>query len=109
VGAFETILALLLLAFLACLVSKARERTDFNDPSVRQRFATPEQKRLVFRRDGGRCRHCGRQVIRTRHPVPEQASFDHVEPWSWGGPTTMSNLQLLCRECNTAKGARYSG
>jgi hypothetical protein len=30
----------------------------------------------------------------------------HVIPWSRGGATSVGNLQLLCRRCNLAKGAR---
>jgi 5-methylcytosine-specific restriction endonuclease McrA len=107
----SAVLTVIVLIVLVCLVSRARERviTPDSPPALPQRFATDEQKRLVFRRDGARCRHCGRGVTRTRHPVPCQAHFDHVTPWSWGGPTEMANLQLLCRECNLIKGARYAG
>lgn len=35
---------------------------------------------------------------------PEELTVDHVKPWSLGGPTELSNAQLLCRPCNSAKG-----
>jgi hypothetical protein len=51
----------------------------------------------VFKRDGGKCRSCD---------ATEQLEFDHVLAWSKGGRSTIENLQLLCRSCNAAKGAR---
>ncbi len=34
----------------------------------------------------------------------EELSMDHVDPWSKGGRTVLSNAQLLCRPCNIKKG-----
>ena len=31
---------------------------------------------------------------------------DHIEPWSKGGKTEESNLQMLCIKCNRSKGAK---
>lgn len=36
--------------------------------------------------------------------LPEELTVDHIKPWSLGGPTEISNAQLLCRPCNSAKG-----
>jgi phage FluMu protein Com len=52
----------------------------------------------VFRRDGFRCRYCGRSV--------EDGAIlhaDHVIPESKGGPTTLENLVTACQECNIGK------
>lgn len=57
-------------------------------------------RRLVFMRDGYRCRHCG---------SPFNLQLDHIVPYSWGGFSNPSNLQVLCRTCNRRKGARYAG
>jgi HNH endonuclease len=54
-----------------------------------------EVRRLVFRRDGGRCVSCGSE---------ELLQFDHVIPVALGGAGTPENLQLLCAGCNRAKG-----
>ncbi|MGV0157167.1 HNH endonuclease [Rhodococcus sp. GB-02] len=32
--------------------------------------------------------------------------YDHIIPFSRGGASTEGNVQLLCRACNLAKGAR---
>lgn len=64
----------------------------------------PAQKQVISRslwkqvmeRDGYRCRHCGGW---------HDLCCDHVVPESQGGPTTLENLQALCRSCNSKKGA----
>lgn len=52
----------------------------------------------VFRRDGFRCRYCGRSVDDgvTLHA-------DHVIPVSRGGQTLIDNLVTACLECNLGK------
>lgn len=41
-----------------------------------------------------------------RYFYPEELTIDHIEAWSRGGRTVLSNAQLLCRPCNSAKGNR---
>lgn len=55
------------------------------------------QRRAIFERDGNICLHCG-----TR----QQLTVDHIWPVSLGGGDDPSNLQTLCRPCNSRKGAR---
>lgn len=58
----------------------------------------PNQLRqYVFRRDGYACCQCGS----TQH-----LSADHVRPEIRGGQAIPTNLQTLCRSCNSKKGAR---
>ncbi|WP_433565598.1 TerD family protein [Nocardia sp. CA-151230] len=67
-------------------------------PGQRDSRAIPQDvKSQVWQRDGGKCAECGAQ---------EYLEFDHVIPWSRGGATSVDNLQILCRGCNLAKGAR---
>jgi 5-methylcytosine-specific restriction endonuclease McrA len=67
-------------------------------PSQRDSRAIPQTvKAEVWRRDGGACVEC---------KASEYLEFDHVIPWSRGGATSVTNLQLLCRRCNQLKGAR---
>ena len=56
-----------------------------------------EMRRAVFVRDGGKCAQCGSNF---------DLQYDHVLPVALGGATTtIDNLQLLCGDCNRAKGA----
>lgn len=51
-------------------------------------------QREVWRRDQGRCVHCGSN---------ERLEFDHIIPVIKGGSDTARNLQLLCEQCNRTK------
>jgi len=51
----------------------------------------------VVRRDGQICRSCKKNV------PDNEVEFDHIIPFSRGGPTTDSNLRLVCRQCNRKK------
>ncbi len=65
--------------------------------SAGRREPLPRDLRLsVWRRDRGRCRECGSGF---------ELQFDHVIPLTLGGATSEDNLQLLCGDCNRAKGA----
>ncbi|GAB0102670.1 TerD family protein [Nocardia sp. JMUB6875] len=67
-------------------------------PGERDSRAIPQHvKSRVWQRDAGKCVECGAQ---------EYLEFDHIIPWSRGGATSVDNLQILCRHCNLAKGAR---
>ena len=54
----------------------------------------------VLMRDGNRCRLCGIECNDGLHNI----HFDHIIPWSKGGETELDNLQVLCSDCNLAKG-----
>lgn len=51
----------------------------------------------VMERCGSRCVRCG---------ALDDLALDHIYPWSLGGPDDEDNLQVLCKPCNSAKGAR---
>lgn len=51
----------------------------------------------VFSRDSYTCVFCG---------ATEDLTLDHILPISKGGGNELSNLQTLCRSCNSRKGAR---
>lgn len=61
------------------------------------RSIPPHVRAEVYQRDGGKCCQCG---------AIHYLEFDHVIPLSRGGATSVSNLQILCRQCNLDKGAR---
>lgn len=52
----------------------------------------------VMKRDRRRCQECG---------GTKDLTIDHIDPWFEGGNSTdPENLQVLCRKCNSRKGAR---
>jgi len=51
-------------------------------------------KKIVFTRDGGRCQCCGSST---------NLEYDHIIPFSCGGQSTVSNIQLLSQKCNRSK------
>lgn len=51
----------------------------------------------VLRRDNQICQVCHENV------KDDEIEFDHVIPYSKGGPTTVENIRLLCRQCNRKK------
>jgi len=85
----------------------------------------PYKLRLaVAQRDKGICQHCGIQgnfesgfvyhptntyMINWSKDNKESFEVDHIMPEYLGGKTTLNNLQLLCKSCNAAKGAKYAG
>lgn len=55
----------------------------------------------ILKRDNQICASC-------RQPVLDaNIHFDHIIPWSKGGPTAEHNIRLLCDECNRKRGARF--
>ena len=52
----------------------------------------------IYKRDGYRCRCCGRRT--------KDLEIDHIVPISKGGKSTYDNLQTLCRRCNKLKGTK---
>lgn len=69
------------------------------------RRGTPLQRRSiplairakVMERDQYQCVECA---------STDALSLDHIWPYSKGGQDTIDNLRVLCRSCNSAKGAR---
>ena len=55
----------------------------------------------VLRRDGYICQNC------KQHIDDENINFDHIIPWSKGGPSEESNLRLLCAKCNKKRGNNF--
>jgi hypothetical protein len=67
-------------------------------PRLPNKISIPADLRwAVFERDDFRCQQCGkRQYLCADHKIPE----------SRGGPTTLENLQTLCKWCNSRKSNR---
>ena len=76
---------------------RQRSRGTVGAAGQRNTRVIPQDVKIeVAVRDGGRCRQCGSN---------KELHFDHVIPWSKGGPNTLGNIQLLCGTCNRRKGA----
>lgn len=65
-------------------------------PQRRDPIPRPLRK-AVMERDGYACVTCGSTA---------SLALDHIYPWSLGGPDTYENLRVLCKPCNSKKGAR---
>lgn len=61
-----------------------------------QRFIEQRVSWSVFRRDGYKCRYCGKEGI----PL----TVDHLVLWEEGGPSIEANLVAACRKCNKTRG-----
>ncbi len=61
------------------------------------RHIPKDTQRHVRARDGA-CHQCG---------SAENLQFDHIVPFSKGGTHDISNLRLLCKDCNLSKGDKY--
>jgi hypothetical protein len=67
---------------------------------VRAELASDQARRWrIFARDGYTCQHC------RATGATVELTVDHVFPVSLGGTNAESNLQTLCRSCNSRKGA----
>jgi hypothetical protein len=71
---------------------------DFRRKEANKAISKSEVRRLVFQRDGFTCNHCG---------CGSSLSVDHIKPVKAGGDDSLSNLQTLCRSCNSKKGSKY--
>ena len=90
--------------FTVAVLKTKRDIADFCDlqmkrADTRKEFCAKTRQLFVdlVLRDGPICKHCGANTNLT---------VDHIQPVQWGGTNDMGNLQLLCRNCNSRKGAR---
>ena len=71
----------------------------YEEPGRRRKAFPPELKRELHKAQGGKCMYCGRK------PGIDLMDVDHKNPVAKGGSDQKRNLQVLCRSCNTRKGA----
>ncbi len=75
----------------------------FEEPRRRKSFGKKERDAL-FALQKGRCMYCGKKEREATY-----FDIDHKTPMARNGSDALSNLQLLCRPCNTRKGAQTDG
>jgi len=63
----------------------------------------------VFKRDKWKCKMCGCKVQKKDIYKDDAAEIDHVIPISKGGLHIPSNVQTLCRACNSNKSNKLIG
>ena len=63
------------------------------------RFFDDRMRKAAYSRQKRKCAECG-----TSAPLGDMHA-DHIKPHSKGGATNAANCQMLCAECNLAKGA----
>lgn len=71
-------------------------KNNHNKIKIKNRTPVPKLTRKdVFKRDNYLCLSCG---------TDEDLTLDHIVPRSKGGSNKINNLQILCWNCNLAKG-----
>jgi hypothetical protein len=74
------------------------EQSSGSSSNKSKKIPIPESmKWKIFGRDNFTCKKCGSRRYLT---------VDHVHPESRGGKADESNLQTLCKSCNSSKGNR---
>ena len=71
----------------------------FGNTENRRKQFSAELKQEIYKEQRNKCMYCGRKS------EIDLMDIDHKNPISKGGSNTKRNLQLLCRTCNTRKGA----
>lgn len=69
----------------------------FTSRKKRSTYINPKIRQKVLNKYKHTCVNCG---------TKEKLSIDHIIPVSKGGKDLFSNLQVLCRSCNSKKGAK---
>ena len=71
--------------------------TETRASRISGRYIPRDMMLKVVRRDNYICQIC------SSHILDNEIEIDHLIPHSRGGPTTVDNLRLLCRDCNRKK------
>ena len=97
--------------FLACDEKKkkkgiyeyllSKDSDPYAGKHLQLRAFSERDKRAAYAAQGGICPICH------KHFEYEQMEGDHKKPWSKGGLTVYDNLQMLCKDCNGKKSAKY--
>jgi hypothetical protein len=76
------------------------------EPKDDKRNFSAEQRRIIWNQEEQH--YCaGRNCPKKGKPLSwDDVTIDHVLAWIKGGQTSLRNAQILCRRCNSRKGAR---
>ena len=85
----------------------ANERHTMAVPALTKKIIRQREwnRKVLINKYNATCAHCGDQV-NLIHDHPKQATIDHILPLSRGGLDNLTNMQLLCNDCNQSKGNR---
>jgi 5-methylcytosine-specific restriction endonuclease McrA len=61
-------------------------------------------KRIKYKKQGGKCFYCGKQLFLKNIKKSREVTLDHLIPRSMGGTTKRDNLVVACNNCNQWKG-----
>lgn len=95
----HTVAAMLPDAFVSLLMHDAERQPV--DASPRRRFPTRRQRRIIDERSP-ECAHPGCHATAF-------LQYDHIDPYTAGGPTVIANLRRLCGPHNRARNAPTPG
>ncbi len=74
-----------------------RDTYEARRPEANLAISDKALRKRIFERDGSTCRQCG---------ATENLALDHIVSVLIGGGDDDDNLQVLCKSCNSKKGAR---
>ena len=78
---------------------KVKHLESIEPRKIAQRFIGRKKIReFIFKRDGYKCLKCTSE---------DNLTIDHIEPIHTGGENKLSNLQTLCKSCNSSKSSNY--
>lgn len=95
-----------------CIDSAHRAKESKKGFVRRKRIKAQEYESIdvisVFEKHKWVCQQCRCKTPKTNisKTLPDAPTLDHIIPVSKGGGHLYSNVQLLCRACNTSKGNR---
>lgn len=73
---------------------------DLIDGKKQRRRFKKDRRMIVYKRDGKKCRYCGRKL------KYGQMEVDHIKPVASHGNDYIFNLACSCKSCNRSKSAK---